>query len=126
MKFPEGLRQQPGTDSLGRNWNSNKGDDFGVFMVPAVLNPGRRNLNIIASGGALSGWDHVSVSLNMNAKTCPTWEEMCYVKDLFWEPDEWVVQYHPARKDYVNDHPGVLHLWKPIKETLPLPSKSMV
>ena len=40
---------------------------------------------IVASWGG--GWEHVSVSL---ARRCPTWEEMCMIKDLF-------VEYHPPR-----------------------------
>lgn len=40
---------------------------------------------------------------------------MCYVKDMFFEEDECVVQYYPSKKDYVNIHPYVLHLWKPEK-----------
>lgn len=41
------------------------------------------------------GWEHVSVSF---ASRCPTWDEMCEVKDIFWTPEECVVQYHPPAK----------------------------
>lgn len=71
-------------------------------------------LRIISSGPAtvfgLARWEHVSVSLE---NRCPTWDEMCFVKDLFWEPEECVIQYHPPRSKYVNNHPYVLHMWKP-------------
>lgn len=56
---------------------------------------------IIASWGG--GWEHVSVSLN---NRCPTWEEMCMVKDIFWGEDECVIQFHPPKS--ANQHPSVL------------------
>lgn len=57
-----------------------------------------------------SGWDHVSVSL---ATRTPTWEEMCWVKRLWFLPEEVVMQLHPAESEYVNYHPFCLHLWRP-------------
>ena len=62
----------------------------------------------IASDG--EGWEHVSVSINK--RRCPNWEIMCIVKDLFWDPEDVVVQFHPAKSQYVNNHPFVLHLWR--------------
>ena len=67
-----------------------------------------RLIRCIASDGL--GWQHVSVSLA--SKKTPSWEVMCAVKDLFWEPEDWVVQFHPAHSSYVNIHPGCLHLWR--------------
>lgn len=63
---------------------------------------------------------------NLKRKTCPTWEEMCQIKDMFFEPDEWVVQYHPAKEDYVNNYPYCLHLWRPIGKDFPTPPKVYV
>lgn len=57
------------------------------------------------------GWEHLSVSTP--SKT-PTWEQMCKMKDLFWNEDEVCVQYHPAKEDYVNNHPHCLHIWRPV------------
>jgi hypothetical protein len=51
---------------------------------------------------------------------------MQFVKGLFWEPDETVIQYHPAESQYVNCHPLVLHLWKPIGVVLPTPPTSLI
>jgi len=85
-------------------------------------------LKMFATSG--SGWDHVSISITKKQKKgkprCPNWEEMCYVKDLFFEETEVVIQYHPAKKDYVNLHPYVLHLWKPHEYELPTPPISLV
>lgn len=77
---------------------------------------------VIASDGA--GWDHVSVSINRNRT--PSWEQMCYVKDLFWTPDETVIQYHPRCEDYVNNAPNCLHLWRSQTEKHELPPSILV
>lgn len=95
----------------------------GFFRIPyrGIL------LTVIASDGAdeVEGehWEHVSVS---TANRPPTWEEMCFVKDLFWREDEMVIQYHPAKKDYINCHPYVLHMWRPLTTTIPMPPKVMM
>lgn len=68
-----------------------------------------REMAITASWGG--GWEHVSVSLQ---NRCPTWDEMCRIKDIFWGEEECVVQFHPPRSEYVNNHPYCLHLWKKI------------
>lgn len=80
-----------------------------------------KQLNVIWSFGG--GWDHVSVSL---PNRCPTWEEMCAVKDIFFNADETVIQYHPKKSEYVNLHPYVLHMWKKQGTDFELPPKYMV
>jgi hypothetical protein len=80
-----------------------------------------RVLRIVASHE--EGWEHVSISLHSR---CPTWEEMCAVKDLFWDEDDCVIQYHPPKSDYVNCHPHCLHLWRPVGVDIPRPPKIMV
>lgn len=78
-------------------------------------------LNTMASDQC--GWEHVSVS---RTDRCPTWAEMCQVKDIFWDQDDCVIQYHPPKNDYVNNHPWCLHLWRPIGIELPKPEAIMV
>ena len=86
---------------------SAKGENWGYFEVKL---PNMGLLRVIASDGQCGEkWEHVSVSLD---NRCPTWEEMCIVKDLFWEESETVLQFHPAEEDYVNFHPFCLHLWR--------------
>ena len=70
-------------------------------------------------------WEHLSISLP-GQNRCPIWDEMCNMKNLFWRDDETVVQYHPAKSEYVNLHSFVLHLWKPIGVEFPLPPKVCV
>lgn len=83
------------------------GERAGAF----ILKHGSAKLKVLVSDGL--GWDHVSVSL---ATRCPTWEEMCWVKDQFFEPEECVMQLHPAKSEYVNYHQFCLHLWRPQSE----------
>lgn len=81
---------------------------------------GGRSFFVIASDEG--GWDHVSVSpCNRKRQACPTWDEMCAIKDMFFEPEETVVQYHPPKSDYVNNHPYCLHLWRPHDKEMPRP-----
>jgi hypothetical protein len=121
--------------------------------VPTILNFGRRRtgdwattdadglmgmfqitvggivINIVSSGPKVteSGrgeWEHVSVSV-AGFHRLPTWDEMCYVKHLFWRRDETVVQFHPREQDYQNTA-EVLHLWKPAWREIELPPAIMV
>ena len=69
------------------------------------------------------GWEHLSVS--MPNKT-PTWDQMCRMKDIFWNKDECCVQYHPKEEDYVNNHPHCLHIWKSTEENIPTPPSILV
>lgn len=66
-----------------------------------------RNLRVIADN--IQNFEHVSVSLpNRN----PNWDEMCFVKDLFWDDEEMCMQLHPKKSEYVNFHQHCLHIWK--------------
>lgn len=90
----------------------------GLFIVPAK-HPDR--LRVIASDG--EGWEHVSVSLPHRT---PTWAEMCKVKSLFWDDEDCVMQLHPPRSDWVNNHPYCLHAWRPVGVEIPRPPALMV
>lgn len=78
-------------------------------------------------------WDHITVSLKPAGKRkmkpierCPTWEEMCFIKSIFWDDEEPVMQLHPPKSQWLNNHPYCLHLWAPQKTTIPLPPMLMV
>lgn len=76
---------------------------------------------VIATNGTwdgCQGWDHVSVSTRNRP---PNWDEMSFIKDLFWRADETVVQFHPKRSEYVNNHPHCLHMWKKVSVDHELP-----
>lgn len=94
----------------------------GAFMI-------RRNSRtaffIIASDG--NGWEHVSVHCESEYKErTPTWAEMCYIKDLFWDSDDVVIQYHPAKSEYVNLDKHTLHLWRKTDSNFETPPIYMV
>jgi hypothetical protein len=89
----------------------------GCFVIPFETN----FLTIIVSDG--SGWEHVSVSLE---NRCPNWKEMCFIKSLFWEDEECVIQFHPPKSVHVNNHNFCLHLWKKIGEEFQLPDIILV
>jgi hypothetical protein len=86
-----------------------------------LIGPTGMNLAVIASDNL--GWEHVSVSLKHRP---PNWAEMCFVKNLFWDEEETVLQFHPAKSEYVNCHPNCLHLWKAIGPQPELPPAIMV
>ena len=69
------------------------------------------------------GWDHVSVSYS---NRCPTWDEMCQVKKMFFYPEEVCVEYHPPESEYVNFYPYCLHLWRYQQPGMPMPPAWMV
>lgn len=87
-----------------------------------VFKLGQIQVNCQASDGL--GWEHVSVSLDR--KRCPDWEEMCFVKNLFWDENDCVIQYHPPKSEYISMHPYCLHLWRPIEKEIPRPPSIMV
>lgn len=91
----------------------------GAFFIPC-----RRQgvpLKVICSDG--EGWEHVSVSY---PDRCPTWEEMSFVKSLFWSDDDCVIQFHPPKAEHVNNHSFCLHLWRPTGFNIPTPLSAMV
>jgi hypothetical protein len=97
-------------------------ETFGdAFNGAAIMRTAYGALRILFSDGM--GWDHVSVS---RPDRCPTWPEMCLVKDRFFDPDDCVVQFHPPQSMYVNDHPHCLHLWRWRGGEFPMPDPIMV
>jgi hypothetical protein len=111
---PEKYRVLTGALGSDESYKNN-----GVFVIPGPLN---KPLVVICSDGM--GWEHVSVSLKI--RRCPKWEEMCLIKDLFWDEEDTVIQYHPAKSKYVNCHPYVLHLWRQAGEDFPTPPSSFI
>lgn len=98
--------------------------DEGYFFLPNIKTGKGLYMLCLASNGM--GWEHVSVSIPTDRR-CPTWEEMCFVKDQFWnDPDDVVIQYHPAKKDYVNNHEFCLHLWRKKDTNFETPPSIMV
>ena len=91
----------------------------GMFFVRRSVRMPR--LKVIISDGL--GWEHASVSAPGRT---PTWGEMQYVKELFWEPEDVVMQLHPPESEYVDCHPYCLHLWRPLLAEIPVPPSVFV
>ena len=86
------------------------------------LDGSNQKFQVIASidGGE---WEHVSASI-ISSDRIPKWSEMCQIKDMFFEDNEYVVQFHPAKKDYVNLKSNVLHLWRNRYHPLRIPDSA--
>ena len=121
------MRPEPTPKRLerGRMVSGALGSDASYGFTGAFLVKGPRGkmLRIISNTGETAdGWEHVSVSTDTRT---PRWDEMCFVKNLYWDDDETVIQFHPPLADYVNFDPHCLHLWKP-PYPVPLPDPILV
>jgi hypothetical protein len=100
------------------------GPSSGFFNING---PKGRPLRVMASSG--HGWDHVSVGAHLFT---PGWDEMEFIKRLFFKPEEYCFQAHPPLKEYITgDYPGgnslfVLHIWRPTEQDFPKPPSWMV
>lgn len=120
MKTPNQYRyQKEGTPFHSTDADGNNG----YFVIPSCI--AGRELAVLASDGM--GWEHVSVSVHQgNRDRTPTWDEMCQVKDLFWDDEDCVIQYHPPKSEYVNNCTNCLHLWKKVGEQFETPASILV
>lgn len=97
----------------------------GQFILPGIKR--RSRLLVMVSDGIdpiSKGWEHASVS-HMDDDLIPSWDDMAYVKDKFWDDEETVIQFHPKKSEYVNNF-QVLHLWKKIDIDFELPPSILV
>lgn len=110
-------------------YESAYGDSYGAFEIPFARTGTRLRVlaqdgrNARADLGDAYAWDHVSVSTE---RRTPNWMEMSFIKDIFWLPDETVMQLHVPAAEHKNIHPYTLHLWKSLLIPIPLPPNEMV
>lgn len=76
---------------------------------------------VIAATG--EGWEHVSVSCPGRT---PLWDEMEYIKRLFFHDAETCMQLHVPTSEHINRNPDVLHIWRPVRMRIPRPPGWMV
>ena len=101
----------------------------GAFLIPYRSGMGRVYLRVIASQGEANAaeetgrWEHLSVSLS---NRCPSWEEMEYIKRLFFKPEEAAFQLHPPLARYISNHDFCLHIWRPLAAAIPMPPDILV
>jgi len=113
--------------TLGSDWTAGQN---GAFRLESP-EPGWELWLICSDGNgddranvpaAAREWEHVSVQAVRGQRSrVPTWREMAFVKDRCWDAEDVVMQLHPARSEYVNLHPHVLHLWRPKHCAIPTP-----
>lgn len=105
----------------GRMASTSADGNNGAFFITSLKL--KRPMTVIASDGL--GWEHVSVSM---PDRTPTWEQMCFIKNLFWDADDCVIQFHPPKSEYINNHPHCLHLWRPnfAGAQIPMPDSLLV
>jgi len=120
FQVPEEFRVKTGPMKTTKTWGNN-----GYFVVPSPFGGGKRRLLIIASDG--EGWEHVSIHvIQGEASMTPIWDEMHYVKKVFWDSEDVVMQLHPKASEYVNNQPNTLHLWRPVGVEIPTPPSILV
>ncbi len=91
----------------------------GMFWAKSPLD--ETPMKVIATAG--EGWDHVSVSMQHRI---PGWQEMEYVKRLFFTDEETAMQLHVPPDDHIDHHPNCLHLWRPHGVDIPRPPDWMI
>ena len=102
FKVPEENRLTTGIMGSDKSYGRN-----GVFIIDRKV----KRFQCIASDE--EGWEHVSVTVYIGfIDRTPTWDEMCFIKDIFWSESDLVVQLHPPKSNYINKHEYVLHLWR--------------
>ena len=47
------------------------------------------------------------------AERCPNWQEMEFVKRMFFKDDDTAMQLHVSPSEHVNKCDTCLHLWRP-------------
>lgn len=100
FEVPEKFRVNNGPMGSDASYGNN-----GQFQIKTARL--KNQILVQASDGA--GWEHVSASF---VHRCPTWEEMSMIKGMFWGDDDLVIQIHPPKSEYINNHPFCLHLWR--------------
>lgn len=99
---------------MAQQFGTSIGDPFGMFHV--------KGLRIMVAPLDVN-WEHASIS---REHRLPRWDEMCFVKDLLWDEEETVIQFHPKKTEYKNLHPYCLHLWRRKDLIYDLPPEWMV
>jgi hypothetical protein len=114
VRVRSGFKGFESTDEDGMN---------GCFML---IRAGKRLACIVSDQ---EGWEHVSVtdqSTRRSNETPPTWDDMSFIKSAFWDDEECVMQLHVPRSEWINEHEGCLHLWRPKECEIPRPPSIFV
>lgn len=72
-----------------------------------------KNCSVVWGRAEGGKYDHVSIAPKGR---CPSWDEMCKVKDMFFYDEEECYQVFPKKSEYVNLHKTCLHIWRDIEK----------
>ena len=89
----------------------------------ATIHIGGWDGSVIWSVGA--GWEHVSVH-PFARRITPSWDDMCQLKEVFFNDNDAVIQIHPPKAEYVNNLSNCLHLWRCTYKDMILPPSILV
>jgi len=93
-------------------YSDNSYGNNGVFLIPIDKEAGI-TAQVVAGEGM--GWEHISITLlEKGVPIMPAYEEMQEIANIFWDDDDWVIQFRPPKSEHVNNHPFCLHWWRPI------------
>jgi hypothetical protein len=94
FKMPEKFRVGKNTKYTGNN---------GSFII-------RGKEKLLCTATDAFGWEHVVIS---KLGWAPDQSEVQMVRDLFWDPSDWVVQFFFPETEPFHQHPWHVHLWRP-------------
>jgi hypothetical protein len=83
------------------------GDEHNGFFFMDILG---RNFYIGASVSR-DGLQHISVSAPGKERIVPTYEEICEIRNKFFEPSEQVIHFFHVDSKDINLNEKCLHLW---------------
>ena len=89
-----------------------------VSACKPTISIGQRDFSIICSTGG--GWDHCSVGARFGEHLAG-WNELEFVRKIVFKENETVMQLHVPAEEHINNHAGVLHLWRPQAQEIPKP-----
>lgn len=93
----------------------------GYFMLPNPKN--NKGLFILCMASDTMGWDHVIATIPSENRF-PTKAEMNFVRSLFWDAEDIVVEFHiPNLKSKKDEF--CLHLWRNQKNEIKTPPASL-
>lgn len=105
---PERFRLTSGQHATTRADGNN-----GRFVVILMF---RQSVLVEASDA--SGWEHVAIS---RTDRVVSYGELRQIKDMFWSPEDCVLQFFPPQGAFIYDDRTQLHLWRPAGADLPVP-----
>jgi hypothetical protein len=82
---------------IGKGYRVQRGQCKGLLVLADVG---------IKKDGKL--WYHVSFSYR---DRIPSYQDMAWVKKIWFGDDRWAIQVFPEKGNHVNVHPNCLHLW---------------